>query len=271
MQRLFRATLLAALAAAAPAAAQQPFSGKPEDIVRAEFIGGWRMADGTRMAALKVRLAEGWKTYWRAPGDTGIPPRFDWAGSQNVASVAFRWPQPEVFDVSGLRIVGYRRELVLPFAVIPQDPGAPVRLMARVELGVCETVCVPVNLDVSADLPSGTGPDPEIVAALARMPVPGAQAGLSAATCTTEPIADGIRLTAKVEIPAVGQDEFAVIELADPAIWISQAEVERRGPSLTAVSDLVPPEARPFPLDPSQVRITLLGGGRAVEIEGCTG
>ncbi|MEG4641374.1 protein-disulfide reductase DsbD domain-containing protein, partial [Paracoccus sp. APAP_BH8] len=44
-------------------------------------------AEGHRMTALHLRLEPGWKTYWRSPGDAGVPPRFDWAASRNLAEV----------------------------------------------------------------------------------------------------------------------------------------------------------------------------------------
>ena len=66
-------------------------------------LDGWRQPDGSRLAAVEIRLAPGWHTYWRVPGDAGIPPSFDWSGSSNLASVAYEWPRPEIFDSFGMR------------------------------------------------------------------------------------------------------------------------------------------------------------------------
>ena len=54
------------------------------------------------MAAVEIRLAPGWHTYWRVPGEAGIPPRFDWSGSQNLAAVAYEWPRPEIIVSYGI-------------------------------------------------------------------------------------------------------------------------------------------------------------------------
>jgi DsbC/DsbD-like thiol-disulfide interchange protein len=112
---------------AAPAAAQ----ALPPQIVHAELRPGWQTEDGTHLAALHLRLAEGWKTYWRVPGDAGIVPQFDWSRSQNTASVRARWPRPMIFSQNGYRSIGYEGELVLPLEVVPQQAGKPVALQGR--------------------------------------------------------------------------------------------------------------------------------------------
>jgi DsbC/DsbD-like thiol-disulfide interchange protein len=271
MRIRFIPVIVAMLAAALPQGAPRADEAVPDDLVRAEVIGGWTMPDGTRIAALRLTLAEGWKTYWRAPGEAGIPPRFDWKGSRNLRAVAFHWPVPKVFEVNGFRVIGYDHELVLPFTVTPAMPGDPVTVAAEVELGICHDVCVPVTVDVRADLPDVTTPDPDIRAALSRLPQAGPKAGLTSATCAVEPLRDGLRLTATLAIPSPGDGEFVVIETADPSVWVSPPTLTRSGGRVTAVADLVPSTAEPFALDRSGVRMTLFGGGRAVQIDGCTG
>ena len=263
-----RSALLALAVAATGAQADE----LPSDLVRAEVLGGWKTADGTHMAALRLTLADGWKTYWRAPGDAGIPPQFDWDGSSNVGSVAFHWPRPQVFDLGGIRTIGYKHELVLPIEIAPRDPSKPVRLEAEVDLGICRDVCVPVQLDIAADLPETGTPDTAIRAALADQPLPAESAGLTLAECAVEPLRDGLRVSAQLHMPPLGADEFAVLELADRSVWVSQAEVSRQGGALTATADLVPADARPFALDRSALRITIFGDhGRTVELWGCKG
>ncbi|MCX8508161.1 MAG: protein-disulfide reductase DsbD family protein, partial [Rhodobacteraceae bacterium] len=79
--RLIPLLLSAVLALAAPLAQAQPV---PDNLLKAEILPGWRTESGSQMAALRLTMAPGWKTYWRAPGDAGIPPRFDWTGSANL-------------------------------------------------------------------------------------------------------------------------------------------------------------------------------------------
>ncbi|MEI4472710.1 protein-disulfide reductase DsbD domain-containing protein [Frigidibacter sp. MR17.24] len=275
------AGVLVALSLAAPAAQAGP---KIADMVQAELLPGWQTASGTRIAALRLTLADGWKTYWRSPGDAGIPPDFNWSGSSNLGSVALRWPTPEVFDLNGMRSIGYKHELVLPVEVTPRDPSQPVNLHAEIDIGVCRDICVPVSLRAAIDLAGEGTPDPAIRAALARQPVRGRDAGLRGIDCAVEPTSDGLRVTATLSLPAprgTGQvagpagatdsGEIAVFEPADPTIWVSDSETHRDGGQLVASSDLVPSTAGPVMLDRSKLRITVLSPGRAVEVAGCNG
>ena len=240
-------------------------------IVQGGIRPGWRSDSGTHVAALHLTLAENWKTYWRAPGEAGIPPVFDWAGSQNISGVTFHWPRPVVFEQSGMLSVGYARELVLPMEFTLLDPAAPARITARIDLGVCETVCVPVALRIEADLRPDGLDDRVIRAALADRPRPASAMGLTALSCDIQPIDDGLRVTATLDIPDLGGREFMVFELSDPAIWISESRTARSGQRITATSDMVPPSGAPFALDRSDLRITILRGTQAVEVRGCPG
>lgn len=248
-----------------PAAAGDPTS----EIVRAEVLPGWRTRDGTRMAALHLTLAPGWKTYWRAPGDAGIPPAFDWSGSGNLAGVTIHWPTPHVFETAGLRTVGYKGDVVLPMEFRPREAGQPMRVSGRVDLGVCETICMPASLRFDAVLEGAGASDGAIQAALADRPVPGSKAGVGAVSCSFRPIEDGLRLKASIEIPKLG-DEVAIVEAGDPEVWVSEAEVARNGRRLDVEADLVPPFGRGLVVDRSALRFTVIGRSQAVDIRGCT-
>ena len=268
-QRLLtRLALILALLLPATAAPAQMMTSLA-DIARVSVLPGWRTDAGTRMAGLKIELAEGWKTYWRSPGEAGIPPTLDLQGSDNLAGLRIHWPTPSLFTVSGLRSIGYKGTVVIPIELKPADPAAPIRLNGRLDLGVCADVCVPVSVPVAADLPPDGTEDPAIRASLDRRPVAAARAGLRAISCAVEPIADGLRLSARITLPRQGRDELAVFELPDKSIWISQAETRRRGDTLTASADLVPADGRPFLLNRSELLVTVIGDGRAVEITGC--
>lgn len=239
----------------------------PEDVVQAALLTGWQTERGTHMAALQLRMAPDWKTYWRAPGDAGIPPVFDWAGSENLAAVRLHWPRPSVFHLNGLQSIGYHNMLVLPVEVTPADPVRPVRLNLRVDMGVCEDICVPASVTVAGDLVAPGAPDPAIRAALADQPVR-AKAG-GDVSCAVAPIADGLRVTARLRMPPVGQDETVVFEAGREGVWIAESVEDRQGGELVAWTEMVPPEGAPFALDRSRVVLTVIGEDRAVEITGC--
>jgi DsbC/DsbD-like thiol-disulfide interchange protein len=264
-----RSVLLALVLAALPQLA--PAGETQEVVTSAEILGGWREPSGQHVAAIRITLAPGWKTYWRAPGDAGIPPQFDWSASRNVDGVTPLWPVPHVFWQNGMRSVGYVDGVVLPLLVAPAAEGEPIHLSGRIDMGVCLDICVPVTVELSGDLPAIGAPDPDIAAAMSARPVSADAAGVSDVTCTVEPIADGLRLTASIAMPALGSDEAAVLETADPSIWVSEPVSRREGGVLHATAEMVPPNGRPFALDRSAIRITVLSGDRGVDILGCTG
>ncbi len=260
---MFKAAALLALLAGPAGAYTQA------DLLDAEVLPGWRTAEGRHMAALSIRLASGWKTYWRSPGDAGIPPVLDFAGSGNVQAVQLHWPSPVVFEVNGLTTIGYHDRLVLPFEVTPDRAGQPITIRLNVDMGVCRDVCVPAHLDLAATLPAGGQPDTDIRSALDAVPGPAKDAGLSAIHCALAPIRDGLTMTTSLRLPSLGQTEAVVIEPADGAIWVSQSATTRTGDTLTATTDLVAPTGAPFALDRSTLRVTVIGDRGAVEVTGC--
>lgn len=254
----------ALLAPALPAAA---FS--QEDVLSGDLRTGWQAESGAHMTALHLTMAPGWKTYWRSPGDAGIPPSFDWSGSENLRAVHFHWPRPHVFTLNGMTTVGYKNDLVLPIEVIPVDPSQPVRLKATVDLGVCDDICIPASLTLDSVIAGPGAPDAVIDAALADRPISARQAGLSGIGCAVDPISDGLRITATMGLPAGGGAETVVFESGHSDVWVSEASAKRSGGTLTASAEMVPPQGTPFALDRSGVTVTVISANRAVEIRGC--
>lgn len=173
------------LLAAAAWLAAAPLAAAPGEGVRGlDLVAGRRMHDGTPfLAGIDLRLAEGWKTYWKKPGDSGIPPVFDWSASENVAGVELRWPAPERFDAPGDITYGYEGDVVWPLRVVPEDPSRPVTLRLSMFYGICSDICVPREANLELTVPPGaeTGDSPAALwlrEALARVPVPPADRGM---------------------------------------------------------------------------------------------
>lgn len=265
MKTLLCATALLTTVSVAQAA--DPF-GIP---VTAELIDGWQQADGTRVSAIRLTLEDGWKTYWRVPGDAGIPPRFDWKGSRNLAGVEVEWPTPKVFDQSGLRSVGYSHQVILPLVISAKDAGKPVDLELSMDIGVCADICVPENLTLSGtmDAQSST-PVSAIAAALAERPYTASEAGAGKITCSMTPSADGLNITATLQLPSTGGTEHVIIETGRDDVWVSDAVSSRDGNTLTATSEMVPVTAGALGVDRSAMRFTVLGSSYAVDLHGCS-
>lgn len=132
--------------------------------VRAEDSSAWqhdthsaiRLLAGSRSGAvllggIAIKLQPGWKTYWRTPGDSGVPPRFDFSKSDNVETVTVLWPAPMQFDDgAGGVSFGYKQKVVLPLRIVAKNADKPVTLRADINYAVCDKLCVPV--DAKAEL-----------------------------------------------------------------------------------------------------------------------
>jgi DsbC/DsbD-like thiol-disulfide interchange protein len=255
-------------AAAAPAAADPAAA---DAVTGVGIVEGWREPDGSRVAAVEIRLAPGWHTYWRVPGEAGIPPDFDWSGSRNLAAVAYEWPRPQVFDSFGLTTFGYKDRLVLPVRLTPHDPGAPLELALALDFGVCADICVPAEAEVAATLRRDAPASGRalIEAALAERAQSAAEAGVAQVTCALA--ADGFRgaLTAEITFAeAPGPGQRAVIEAGRPELWVGASETETRGRTVIARAPLAGGAAGPL-VERQALRLTVLDDRRAVDIRGC--
>jgi len=267
--RLARAAALAltVLTAVQPAAAQ---TGVTDGVVSARILPGWRTEAGTHMAGLEITLAPGWKTYWRAPGDAGIPPEFFWQHSQNVSGLRLHWPVPEVSHANGMRSIGYSEHVVIPLEFTTPEGGRDAMIAGEVEIGVCADICIPVRLPIVAELPPQGSRSAEIVAALVDRPSTAAEAGAGPLTCRVTPAAEGLRLEIALTLPPTGGAEEVVIEAGDPSIWVSEPVMRRDGDRLLATAELFDMDGTGgVALDRSRVRMTVLGTERAVDLLGC--
>jgi len=125
------------------------------------------------LAGVEITLGEGWKTYWRMPGDAGVPPNFDWAGSTNVARLEVLYPAPSRLHEPGAETVGYKNSVLFPVEVVPKDASRPVELALVMEFGVCREICIPAEAKFSLTLPPAGmpgNPSPAMLAALERVP-----------------------------------------------------------------------------------------------------
>lgn len=239
--------------------------------VSGEILTGWQRADGTRIAALRLKLAPGWKTYWRSPGDAGIPPEFNWSGSDNLRGVGITWPAPEVFTTSGMRTIGYSGDVILPLTLAPKRAGETMVLNAALDIGVCKDICIPHRMSLSAVLDGTNGkPTPAIAAALATRPYSAKEAGVKTASCALSPTKDGIQIEAWMKLPPAGGDEVVIIEAGQPGLWSSETKVTRSGGTLRAKGEIMAADGSPLALDRSAIRITVLGSSHSVDIRGCT-
>jgi DsbC/DsbD-like thiol-disulfide interchange protein len=150
-----------------------PWDGEPHGSSR--LIAGAALNTGDKKivrAGIEIRLDPGWKTYWRYPGDSGVPPTLDFAGSENVKAVSALWPAPERFaDGAGGYSIGYHGDVVLPLQIIPNDAAKPSLLHVKLGYAVCGKLCVPAEAQLALTLSGKPGTEePALAAAEARVP-----------------------------------------------------------------------------------------------------
>ncbi len=173
--------IVATAAGAARAADASPWSEDSHSAFR--LIAGANKPGAAHLrAGVEIKLQPGWKTYWRYPGDSGVPPRFDFSGSENLAAAKVLYPAPHLFSDEAGNALGYKDAVTFPLQVTPKQPGKPVALRLKLDYAVCEKLCVPAQ--GSTGLMLGTGgsaQDAILDAAEARVPqkMTATQAGLT--------------------------------------------------------------------------------------------
>ena len=145
---------------------------------RVRLVAGRTAASSRLVAGIEIEMAEGWKTYWRNPGSSGVPPRIDWSQSGNLASARLAFPAPSRFADRDGDTIGYKTYVVLPLELSATDATRPIDLKLAVEYGICKDICIPVELTLSLTIPADTtafAPDSRVTAALAHVPRAGAE------------------------------------------------------------------------------------------------
>jgi len=231
------------------------------------LLAGAREGDALT-GGVEIRLSPGWKTYWRYPGDSGVPPRFDWSGSTNLGAIEILWPAPTRFDDGdGNFSIGYKHDVVIPFKVTPKDASKPVDLRLALDFAVCEKICQPANaaLDLSVP-PEGAAPSPASLTA-AQDTVPRLIAlqaagplGIASASLANKQI----RIETRVENPAKA-DLFVEGPNEDWALPLPTRETGADG----RTTFVLPVDGVPKGADiaTTKLRFTLTDGTRAVEVE----
>ena len=167
--------LLFALLAAAPALASSSEWFETDGARIRLVTTGKADADGRLTGILDIDLKPGWKTYWRDPGDAGVPPYVDVAASTNIAGAELDFPAPQRHDEGDFKWAGYDFPVALPVTFTLKTPGEPAIIDADVFLGVCETICIPVKTKLTLD-PASDPDNPDdaaaVSAAQAALPEP---------------------------------------------------------------------------------------------------
>jgi DsbC/DsbD-like thiol-disulfide interchange protein len=258
-----------ALLATSTALASDPSPWSATHGAAIRLLPGAQGEGGAWRAGIEIRLDPGWKTYWRTPGDSGLPPVFDWSRSANVADVVVLWPAPERFADGAGESVGYVGDVVLPLKVVPRDTKKPVELSLSIQYGACKDICVPARGEATLALDASSPIAPSALSLLeeAERSVPrrrelGAEGPLS----VLEVVPDLARKPPSLAVDVrAGPDAILLVEgAADWYLPQPQPEGSAAGGTrrFTLALEGLPKSAK---LAGVELRLTLVGAAGAVE------
>jgi DsbC/DsbD-like thiol-disulfide interchange protein len=218
------AALIAALAlwpgVAMPAAAADSWVQATNSRVRLNWCGGaagTTVAGASELAFVEMQLDPGWKTYWRSPGDAGVPPALEWAGSKNLAQATPTFPAPRRLVDPGGDSIGYKDRVIIPVRIERTAAQSPVTLAAQFSYGICKNICVPVEVTLASGCYDG-GQSQEIAAAVGAVPrAPGQRRANDPAlvAVTGSVAASAPKLTIDVDFGAGAADIDLFVEAPD--------------------------------------------------------
>ena len=245
---------------------QSPIIGlKSVDIIR-----GWRQNDDIHIAAINIKLEEGWKTYWRVPGIGGIAPILNWEKSKNIKNISLIWPTPNIYNEYGLQTIGYKDELLLPIQIQPIDKKQPIHLSITIDFGICSDVCVPIQTSVEEKLPERTSfGKKNILDTLEKAILSGNKSLFKIVKCNIIPIKDGFEVNAFFEgLASFDKDTLGVVEYPIKQNgWINQKASLVSGNQLN-VHATVYNKSIHF-IDRSDLTLTIFTKNKAFEFDGC--
>src|SRR5258705_210808 len=235
-------------------------------------ISAVRLLAGSRsgavlMGGVAFHLQPGWKTYWLTPGDSGVPPRFDFSKSENIEAVTVLWPAPTKFDDgAGGYSLGYHDQVVLPLRIVAKNADKPVTLRADINYAVCEKLCIPVEASAELAIASvASTEDSALFAALDTVPKPANVGDPNPLTIRDVKREGKSTVLVDVAVPDTrAVDLFVEGPTPDWALPVPKL-LERSPPGVKRFAfelEGLPPGTNP---EGAALKLTLVGGDRAYE------
>lgn len=185
-------------------------------------------AEGHVRAALQIEPGRGWITYWREPGESGIPPQVTPAADGKARIEKIGYPVPKLITLGTIREIGYDAAISLPLDIMANGDS---KLDVTAFIGVCKDICIPFQADLSVALPptgsSETGDAAIIAAANASLPeMPSADFTVQSHGLS----ADGKTLSLRLDLPESG-DAIPQVYVTGPSgyVFFKQAGASRNG------------------------------------------
>ena len=258
------AVIASSLATEARAQDASPWQRSGHSAVR--LLAGSR-SGSVLLGGVAMQLDQGWKTYWRSPGDSGVPPRFDFSKSENIEAVTVLWPAPTKFDDgAGGHSLGYHNQIVLPLRIVAKNSDKPVTLRADINYAVCEKICIPVEANAELSFASvASTEDGALSAALDTVPKPASIGDPN--PLTIRDVKREGKSTVLVDVVAPDSKEVSLFVEGPTPDWGLPIpnQIEKSPPGIrrfTFELDGLPPDTNP---EGAALKLTLVSGDRSYE------
>lgn len=228
------------------------------------------LAGSSAEAALEIKLADGWHTYWRIPGDSGLPPMFSWAESKNIESVEISWPAPVRKKEYEFYTFGFDERLLLPLKLIKKQSDEDAVLDLKAQIMICKDICVPQKFDLTLNVKASDQEDRSeenaiIAAAKKALPSENPSDGLNIESMVAAK--NTLVLSVSSENGFENMDVFPVIEedflglTTPPVIEVSKEDEKKALIKIAAPSDI---ENLAAALQEKTLSVTLVKDDKAV-------
>lgn len=259
---LWMAALLAALAHAPTHAAESEWAHNEGGRMRLVVTAGDR--DGAYQGVLQIEPKRGWITYWREPGDSGIPPEVSIKPGSPFTIAGIDFPVPKRIDNGPVRDLGYDAPVTLPLTLQGPPHGEGGRLEAHVFIGICENICIPFTADFALDVSGDVEGEDALMIASARTRLP-EKPSPAFRVAKAGRLADGKALSVDLVLPAPPADDLQVFvtgPTGDFAMEYRTLKTEPNGASLEIPLARLPEAGDP---EGKTWRLLAISGGRAME------
>ena len=249
----------------------------PEEIYTIEILHGLReVKNGIEVhyLGIDIKLIEGWKTYWRKTGNTGIPLSIEWLNKNNFLNYEIHWPNPSIVEMAGEQSIGYTDRVVFPLQIQPEKPGIPISGFGTIFMGVCKDVCIPVLEEISIDLLPSSGMHwPALHNSLMSKPKIFASAShQDEIDCKINYETDPPVISTSISTSLLNPDKpfLAIYEsTADQVFFYKPREILENREFSVIYTDFEFLEDTSQKLDTSKILLTILTGNQTYEIQGC--
>ncbi len=130
-----------------------------ENVVRATLLSDTYSVNAGEDIKTQILLdtPQGWHTYYKEPGDAGLPTKLEWKLPDGFSAGEIQWPSPEKFSEGKLTTYGYSGQTLLPITLKAPDKldDKSYNFSVRVQWLVCSQICIPEEQTVNLELPAG--------------------------------------------------------------------------------------------------------------------